>query len=33
MTSSHHGLNKLGYLRATLIITKRNKNVNLSENL
>jgi len=29
--SSHHGLNVLGYTRATMAVTKRNKSVSLSK--
>jgi NADPH-dependent 7-cyano-7-deazaguanine reductase QueF-like protein len=29
--SGRHGLNKLGYIRATMVVTKRSKNVNLSK--
>jgi len=33
ITSSLHGLYELGYRRATMIITKRCKNVNFSKSL
>lgn len=29
--SGRYGLNELGYIRATKVITKRSKNVNLSK--
>ena len=31
--SGRHGLNRLGYIRATMVVTKRSENVNSSKTL